>query len=117
MLHHAGSVRRPCLSILRAISIAPPTHTRTHAPRTAGRQSLYVKFDVQYKGSKAWQAAYAAAPQSACRLRGGQSRCSSESGDGVDRYARLVLATSPAAYSLLDTARWTGGCTLLAAVR
>ena len=33
----------------------------------AGRQGLYAKFDAQYKGSKAWQAAYASAPQQLAR--------------------------------------------------
>jgi hypothetical protein len=81
----------------------------------AGRQALYDKFDAQYKDSKAWQAAYAAVPQSACNLRGGKSMCSSETSAG-DSYAQLVLATSPAAYSSLDD-RWTGGRMLLTAAR
>jgi hypothetical protein len=107
----AGASRAAGRQIRANISLTAYARTRT-----AGWQSLMGTLDAQYKGSKVWRAAYKAAPQSACKLKGSDSLCSSEGGAGVDRYAQLVLASSPTAYSSLD-GRWTGGRMLLAAVR
>ena len=73
---------------------------------------MFVKFNSQYKNSKAWVNAYKAAPQAACSTANEKSLCSASNADRVNKEAMLMSAMSPPVYSSLEP-RWTGGRQLL----
>lgn len=67
----------------------------------------------QLERSKSWRAAWRLNPKAACNRAGSGSLCGSSSTEETEKYAQLLLAASPFAYSSLD-AKYVGNVRLVA---